>query len=103
MYQRTCPVYRGVCQAPLAAFNTGTLNALNTNTTSTYYNASAPVYYMAGNAGRSAPDPTFLEDFTQPYYQNLNIKYGYVRLRANGTTLITDVSAHSLLNALGCI
>ena len=48
MYQRTCPVYKGVCQPPLAAFNTGTLNALNTNTTSTYYNATAPVYYMAG-------------------------------------------------------
>ena len=52
---------------------------------------------MAGNAGRSAPDPTFLEDFTPLYYQNLNIKYGYVRMRANGTVLVTDVSTLPLL------
>ena len=44
MYQRTCPVNKGVCQPSLASFNTGALNALNTNTTSTYYNATAPVY-----------------------------------------------------------
>ena len=54
---------------------------------------------MAGNAGRSAPDPTFLEDFTPLYYQNLNIKYGYVRMRANATVLVTDVRAHSFPSA----
>lgn len=32
--------------------------------------------------------------------QNLNIKYGYVRMRANGTVLVTDVSARPLLSML---
>lgn len=55
------------------------------------YPPSAPLYYLEGNAGRSATGISFLEDTPEPIWQNINIKFGYVRVRANGTVLITDV------------
>jgi hypothetical protein len=50
-YQRTCPTYQYSCQPSRKEENTGLLNTLNTNTTSTYYDPSAPIYVMAGHAG----------------------------------------------------
>lgn len=46
---------------------------------------------MAALTGRTAPTVDFLEDVPSPIFANLNIKYGYIRLRANATTLITEV------------
>jgi hypothetical protein len=58
---------------------------------------SAPLYYLEGNAGRAATATSFLEAVTEPIWQNINVKFGYVRMRANGTVLITDVRAPPLL------
>jgi hypothetical protein len=89
-YQRSCPTYKGACQATTSTVNTGVLGQYNTNTTSTYVNPSAPLYYLEGNAGRAATATSFLEAVTEPIWQNINVKFGYVRMRANGTVLITD-------------
>lgn len=37
-YQRSCPTYKGACQASTSTVNTGLLGQYNTNTTSTYVN-----------------------------------------------------------------
>lgn len=50
-YQRTCPTYKYQCQPSALEQSTGTLNVLNTNTSSVYYNPTAPIYYTAGHAG----------------------------------------------------
>ena len=50
-YQRTCPTYKSACQPSASTVSTGGLGQFNTNTTSTYVNPSAPIYYLSGNAG----------------------------------------------------
>ena len=50
-YARTCPTYKSECQPSKGEESTGTLNTLNTNTSTLYYEPSAPIYYLIGNAG----------------------------------------------------
>lgn len=50
-YTRTCPTYKYQCQASKGEESSGGLNALNTNTTSLYYEPTAPIYFLIGNAG----------------------------------------------------
>jgi len=43
------------------------------------------------HAGRALTTYSFLETPVPPIYQNVNSVYGYVRMRVNATTLITEV------------
>lgn len=45
------------------------------------------------HAGRQIGTADFLEDPQPAIFTNINLKYGYMRLRANATTLITEVQA----------
>ncbi len=45
-------------------------------------------------AGRALTGYSFLETPVPPIYQNVNSVYGYVRMRVNATTLITEVGSH---------
>ena len=47
-------------------------------------------------AGRAITTASFLQATTPVIYQNIQIKYGYVRVQANATTLITQVRAAGL-------
>ena len=51
LYHRTCPTYQSACQPSTSSSGTGGLGQINTNTTNTYVNPTAPIYYLAGNAG----------------------------------------------------
>ncbi|EIE24225.1 Metallo-dependent phosphatase [Coccomyxa subellipsoidea C-169] len=89
-YARTCPTYKNACQASKGEESTGTLNSLNANSSTLYYEPSAPIYYLIGNAGRLLSTADFLEDPQPAIFANINLKYGYLRLRANATALITE-------------
>ena len=45
-------------------------------------------------AGRALTTYSFLETPVPSIYQNVNSVYGYVRMRVNATTLITEVTSH---------
>ena len=47
------------------------------------------------HAGRALTGYSFLETPVPPIYQNVNSVYGYVRMRVNATTLITEVTSHA--------
>lgn len=53
-YARTCPTYKNQCKPSKGEESTGTLNILNGNTTAVYYEPSAPIYFLIGNAGAAA-------------------------------------------------
>ncbi|CAL8462222.1 g1753 [Coccomyxa elongata] len=89
-YARTCPTYKNQCKPSKGEESTGTLNILNGNTTAVYYEPSAPIYFLIGNAGRAVGTADFLEDPQPAIFPNYNLKYGYMRLRANATHLITE-------------
>ena len=44
-------------------------------------------------AGRALTTYSFLETPVPAIYQNVNSVYGYVRMRVNATTLITEVNS----------
>lgn len=46
------------------------------------------------HAGRALTTYSFLETPVPVIYQNVNSVYGYVRMRVNATTLITEVKSH---------
>lgn len=50
-YARTCPTYKYECKPSKGQQSTGALNTLNGNTTTVYYEPSAPIYFLIGNAG----------------------------------------------------
>ncbi|BDA46086.1 probable inactive purple acid phosphatase 27 [Coccomyxa sp. Obi] len=89
-YARTCPTYKNQCKPSKGEQSTGALNTLNGNTTTVYYEPSAPIYFLIGNAGRQVGTADFLEDPQPAIYANINLRYGYQRLRANATHLIAE-------------
>ena len=48
-------------------------------------------YCDVANAGRALTTYSFLETPVPAIFQNVNSVYGYVRMRVNATTLITEV------------